>query len=108
DLVAEWGGDEVARQAIHQMLISMPFPETLPAYGEYQVDAERNLWVKDFRRPGEEVTRWTVFDPEGAALGVVEMPARFEPYEIGSDFVLGRWRDELDIEHVRLYRLLKS
>jgi hypothetical protein len=102
------GGDPVARQAIQRMLIDMPFPETLPAYGEFRVDEEGNLWVSDYRRPGEKATRWTVFDPSGAALGVVEMPPRFTPYQIGSDFVLGRWQDELDVEHVRVYGLLKG
>jgi hypothetical protein len=108
DQVEEWGGDPVARQAIQRMLIDMPFPETLPAYGEFRVDEEGNLWVSDYRRPGEKATRWTVFDPSGAALGVVEMPPRFTPYQIGSDFVLGRWQDELDVEHVRVYGLLKG
>ncbi len=27
--------------------------------------------------------------------------------QVGSDFVLGVWRDELDVEHVRLYELAK-
>ena len=29
-------------------------------------------------------------------------------YEIGADYVLGRWRDDLDVEHVQLYPLLKA
>jgi hypothetical protein len=49
-----------------------------------------------------------VFDEGGAALGVVPLPPRFTPHQIGNDFVLGAWKDELDVEHVRLYRLLKG
>jgi hypothetical protein len=35
----------------------------------------------------------------------VETPPKFQVYQIGSDFVLGSWTDELDIEHVQLYKL---
>jgi hypothetical protein len=35
------------------------------------------------------------------------MPERFLVFAIGSDWVIGRWRDELDVEHVRLYELHK-
>ncbi len=41
-------------------------------------------------------------------LGVVETPPRFQISQIGSDFMLGRWRDELGVEHVRMYELLKE
>jgi hypothetical protein len=39
---------------------------------------------------------------------VVETPPRFRIFQIGSDFMLGRWRDELDVDHVRMYELLKE
>jgi hypothetical protein len=48
-----------------------------------------------------------VFDPAGVYLGDVEMPERFRVFQIGADFVLGQWRDEDDVEHVRLYPLIK-
>jgi hypothetical protein len=41
-------------------------------------------------------------------LGVIETPERFTIHQIGDDFVLGSWADELDIEHVRLYQLIKQ
>lgn len=34
-------------------------------------------------------------------------PDRFDLYEVGDDYVLGRWRDAFDIEHVQLYDLIK-
>ncbi len=36
------------------------------------------------------------------------MPPRFSPLDIGPDFVLGLWRDADDVEHVRMYDLVKS
>jgi hypothetical protein len=100
--------DEVYRRAVERLLAVQPYPETMPAYGEFVVDAEANLWVAEYRNWGADNRRWHVFGPDGALLGVVEMPAGFSVYQIGSDFVLGSWRDESDIEHVSLYELIKE
>jgi hypothetical protein len=100
--------DENERRLMQDMLSAVPFPETMPAYQDLWVDAEGHLWVQDYVQPGEERARWTVFDPQGVMLGVVETPPRFRIYQIGSDFVLGRSRDDLDIEHVQLYELRKE
>ena len=43
--------------------------------------------------------------PGGAWLGGVEIPADFTVMEIGMDFVLGVYRDELDVEHPRVFGL---
>lgn len=96
------------RDFVEQSLAHMPFPDQFPAYGSLVVDAAGNLWVSEYRRPGDEQPRWTVFDHSGRMLGVVETPERFTIHQIGSDFVLGRWADEMDVEHVRLYQLVKE
>jgi hypothetical protein len=86
---------------------SRPLPETVPAYRDILVDDVGNLWVQEYPLLSGEPQRWTVFDPDGVLLGTMEMPPSFQPYHIGSEFVLGRHRDELDIEHVQLYSLIK-
>jgi hypothetical protein len=70
-------------------------------------DAESNLWVADYLAPGDEQPRWRVFDPEGRMLGTIETPIGFTIHEIGSDYLLGVERDELDVEKVVIYRLIK-
>ena len=40
-------------------------------------------------------------------LGTMAFPINFVPRHIGDDFVLGSWRDEVDVEHVQLYELIK-
>ena len=35
------------------------------------------------------------------------IPHRFQVYHIGEDFVLGKSTDDLDVEHVQLYELIK-
>lgn len=55
----------------------------------------------------DDSQRWAVFGADGAYLGTLDVPARFEVHEIGEDALLGVWRDDADVEHVRLYRILK-
>lgn len=100
---------EGARQGLEAWIDRVPAPPTMPAYSELRLDAEGNLWVEDYRPPFEEDAppRWSVFDSEGRLLGTTTLPRRFTPYEIGSDFVLGRGVDEMDAEYVELYNLRK-
>ena len=96
------------RQAAERMLAEIPFPETMPAFAQLQVDAAGNLWVEEYRSPADRhPPRWTIFDPTGQMLGTIETPDRFTIFEIGEDYVLGRWIDNFDIEYVRLYGLIK-
>jgi hypothetical protein len=38
-------------------------------------------------------------------LGEVALPSTLGVTEIGEDYVLGTWRDEMDVEYVRMYSL---
>jgi hypothetical protein len=76
------------------------------------VDADGNLWVGDwvsgFAPPQRTPERWYVFDPEGRLFGEVAMPAGFRPHDIGSDWLVGVTRDELEVEYVEVYELRKQ
>ena len=72
-----------------------------------QADAAKNLWVVDHNRPGVDQNSWTVFDPDGGLFGSITLPGGFWPSDIGSDYILGRWTDSLDVTHVLLYDLIK-
>jgi len=100
--------DDQERRMIENLLADVPFPNTMPAYGNITVDVEGNLWVEDYRLPWDDQSRWTVFDREGTLLGVVHTPPTFKIHQIGSDYVLGRWENELGVEHVRQYELIKD
>lgn len=69
--------------------------------------ARTNLWVQDYPSPGAATVPWTVFDPRGVMLGQVALPAGFRATDIGADYVLGVWTDELGVERVRVYSLRK-
>ena len=72
-----------------------------------QIDVLGNLWVREYNRPSDRSSRWSVFDTSRRFLGVVEFPERFIPQDIGEDWVLGEHKDSMGVEHVSLYRLIK-
>ena len=86
----------------------MPLVEAFPAFGRALVDRLGHLWVEEYRLPGEDHRLWTVFDPEGRALGLVEIPGSFRVREIGEDYILGTREDALDIEYVESWPLDRS
>jgi len=100
-------GSREAERETRRLLDRMPFPEEMPAHGRLVTDAGGNLWVAHYRPDDEGQPQWDVFDPDGRWLGVVETPATFAVHEIGDDYVLGVYRDELDVEYVRKYALIK-
>jgi len=99
---------ERQRQVEETLFGLIPFPESYPAYRDFVVDADGNLWVGVYRRPDDDQPRWTVFDTDGRMLGEVQTPDGFTIFQIGRDFVLGRWADELEVHHVVMYELLRG
>lgn len=85
-----------------------PHNDFVPPYGEIRTDRVGNLWVSDYDDPTDPPNRWTVYDPTGAILARIALPERFRPFDIGEDWVLGRWTDDYDVEHVQLRHLVRS
>jgi hypothetical protein len=85
----------------------IPYPADMPPYESLRLDAGGNLWVAYYRLE-EEPVRWAVFDPAGRWLGDVQTPDGGRVWDIGDDYVLGVWQDELDVQQVRMYRLVKG
>lgn len=119
--VTEWGarwitstGDEA--DAEHAALRADPYAAVVPAFGQFIVDDVGRLWVREAHlgdAPGNGgfngtplvPSLWSVFDPKGRWLGDVGMPARFQPYDIGADFVLGKALDEDDVATIVMFDL---
>ena len=99
--------DDDRRRRIEQFYRDIPVPETFPAYGGIALSVEGYLWVREYDLPGAEANDWSVFDAEGTLRGTLGLPPRFQPLDIGPDYVLGLWRDADDVEHVRMYELVK-
>ena len=88
----------------------IPFPDTLPAFETLSLQQGGRLWVKEtsLGDSPSATAPWSVFDSDGRPLGAVEMPAGFEPFEIGTDYVLGLWKDDLGVEYVQLYEIAST
>lgn len=97
------------RPTVERQLATRDRPDELPAFGStFVVDVGNHLWVQDFVVAGDDPVHWSIFDSTGRFLGRVALPAAFRPMEIGTDRVLGVWRDSFDVETVRVYALDRS
>ncbi|MGH7574886.1 MAG: 6-bladed beta-propeller [Longimicrobiales bacterium] len=103
----EYARTDEQRRTRQRIIAAQEFPAVLPAYSALHIDRIGNLWVERYRVHRDDPQRWAVFDSEGAYLGTLDLPARFEVHEIYDDAVLGVWRDDADVQHVRLHRILK-
>jgi hypothetical protein len=100
--------EETNRPRVRRMREVTPVSRRFPSHGGLVADREGNLWVQHFRRPRDDgAYRWMVFDPEGAMLATAETPSGFWITEIGPDYLIGVDRDNLGVERVRVYDLVK-
>jgi hypothetical protein len=83
------------------------FPPEKPAFQVLATDSAERLWVRVWAAADSEVDHWLVFGPEGQMIAQVEVPADLRLVDIGDEYVLAVWKDELDVEYVRLYELMK-
>lgn len=99
-------GDPNRRRERRREYREIPLPDRMPAFSALRVGAGGYLWMQEHVPPGtEDPARWSAFDPDGRLLGEVTMPRRFSPHDIGRDYVLEVFTDELEVERVQLYRL---
>jgi hypothetical protein len=98
--------------AAQESMRGLPTPRSVPAFSKALVDDVGCLWVQDFA-PSGLIGRfrphgWTILRQDGAVIARATTPPGFEPYHIGEGFVLGRFTDELQVEHIRLYGLRRT
>jgi hypothetical protein len=98
-------------------LLNLPRSNTLPVLRSVTLDEAGNIWIEPYFHTGEIPPPFQVFQPDGTWLGDVTFPKGLDrgfiqylapSLQIGSDFVLGIWKDDLDVQYVRLYELEKE
>ena len=104
DLLAQ----KLLENDVLRMLEQVPMPSVRPHYSQITLDQEGNLWVSlgPTERSSSPSEDYLVFDPAGSLLGVTALPP-VRILEIGHDYVLGVYRDDLEVEYVHLYELRK-
>ncbi|HSJ08295.1 MAG TPA: hypothetical protein VK928_00240 [Longimicrobiales bacterium] len=112
---AEW------KQFREMRFAQMTFAETFAPIRGLRLDTQGNIWARHhtYQKASEGgrngfgavplgLTRYSVFSgTTGKWLGELDLPARFNPMEIGSDYVAGVARDGDGVEYVVVYRLVK-
>jgi hypothetical protein len=94
------------RPAHQRQLETFEVAKTFPPYAALVVDSEGLLWVQDYPKPRSPATRWTVFTRDGLQRAELQLPTALEVYEIGADYILGRYLDTQEsIPQVRVYKL---
>jgi hypothetical protein len=92
--------------AFRRTIEESPRGDTWPQLNSVDLDAEGNLWLE--REFGDPRAPYDVFSPEGVWLGQVTLPpGRQRCFHFGKDFVLGVWRDQMEVPYVRMYSLEK-
>jgi hypothetical protein len=97
--------DESAIPDRRRQLEEMPRMEFRPAHGAVYADPTGYLFVEDYPGPGGDVTEFNVFDPKGRLVARLSLPPGLRPLEIGEDYLLGLYEDDLGVEYLRLYDL---
>ena len=93
------------RADYERWLAEVPFPDRMPAFRALAADSSGRVWVQEWNRATDNEDRWLVFAPDGQLTATVAVPVGQTILEIGEDVVLTLWKDELDLEYVRLYRV---
>ena len=93
-----------------RVLAAIEYPTHFPAYAGIVVDDQGHVWIREYVWPEDSAApqQWQIFDPEGRWLGGMSMPAGFTALHIGADEVLGIQLDDMDVEHLHAYRLMRS
>ncbi|MCY3678344.1 MAG: hypothetical protein F4Z31_18140 [Gemmatimonadetes bacterium] len=94
-----------------ERILATEYASHHPVHGALLADKAGNLWVNRYRHHLLEDAgppEWDVFDAEGRLVGYLATPSDFEITDIGADFVLGFHTDELGVQTVRMYRLVRE
>ena len=102
---------------LRRMWRGFPRAPHLPVLRSVHVDGTGHLWLQPYYVAGAEPPPFEIHAPDGTWLGSVTLPPGLHrafiqyqaPYlEIGEDYVLGVWTDDLDVQYVRMYRISKT
>jgi hypothetical protein len=106
-------------QAVEALLQQYEFADYFPAFVSLALGPNGSIWVQNFRS-GDELAgegetfdvqdmgspEWGVFDAEGRYLGTVTFPGRYQPIRAMGDRFYGVARDELDVQSLKVYRVI--
>ena len=107
---ADWTRGQLPE--LEKAWLQISVPQTLPHFDALEVDLGGNIWIREGVAPSDTILRYSVVDPEGRLLGSLSVPPGLVHHpmvglDIGEDYFLGVWEDELGLQSVRMYGLIK-
>jgi hypothetical protein len=84
------------------------YPEAKPPFKEVTTDRVGRLFVQNWDTFGSETVDWLVFRTDGHLTATFTVPSDLQLLEIGDDYVITLWKDELDVEFIKIYGLWKE
>ncbi len=113
--VTKWRDTTVAMLAgklneseVISVLDQVTVPTVRPPFSAIMLDVAGNLWVEQgpSSNGDSESTDYLVFDPAGALLGTVVLP-QVQVLDIGDDYIIGVYEDDLGVESLQLFEIVK-
>lgn len=92
------------RREHKERFTQIPPPEFLPLYGSLIVDAVDTAWIV-ISGLDEQRTRLQALGAAQSPGPIVSLPRNIRVFEIGHDYVLGRYDDDTGEVHLVMYRL---
>jgi 6-bladed beta-propeller len=108
-------------QAVEQALSLFQFADNYPAFASLALGPQGSIWAQRVRT-GDELTggaqggtfdvqdmgstEWDVFEADGKYLGTVTFPGRFQPVRVLGDRFYGIAKDSLDVQSMKVYRVV--
>lgn len=84
---------------------AMEVPARKAAFGRVAMGRDGSVWVPESTDFDADPATFLVFTAEGHLRGRASLPGPFTVMDAGPGWVLGIWRDENEVEYLRLHRV---
>lgn len=98
-------GNAAAEQSIAAQFDTPGLADAVPYFTTIHVDATGSIWLQEYPIFTGDSLRFTIFDTTGQWLGRLALPPRHTLQAITADRLYTVWRDDDDLEFIRVYRI---
>jgi hypothetical protein len=93
------------RDNVEQKYRSMPRGRSAPAFAGMLLSQDGRVWIRLAQAASGDARTWAVHGADGQVQRTYELPTDVTLMDAGRDWILGTFRDELDVTYVGLWRL---
>jgi hypothetical protein len=78
-----------------------------PAFASVFLDTAGQLWVEELPNDLSGTRPVTIFSPQGFPIARANLPRGLDVLDIGANYILGRWSDQVGVSYVRRFSLIR-